>query len=118
MANFFASNLFAQEQTVLIGEPRGVLLSPASLVDTANATVAVGKAKRLIEQTLGETAAGKYTTVVVHILRWKDDGKLDKSNWFVYHDGVNSQEEFTGLRIYGQHSVALLYVHLNARATT
>src|SRR5262249_45485606 len=114
----FAVPLHAQEQTILVDGPKGIVLQPESLMDMTNAKITIANAKTLIGKTLGAGVISKKSTVIIHILRWKDDGKLDKQNWFLYRDGINSQEEFTGLRIYGLHDVSLLYVHLNAKAAT
>lgn len=111
--------LLGQEQTVLVGSPRAVLLQPELQIAAADANiVSPANARALIERTLGAASLGKDSTVMIHVLRWKDDGTLDKHKWFLYRDGTNSQEEFTGLRIYGHHKVSLLYVHLNAKAAT
>jgi hypothetical protein len=107
---------FAQEQTILINGSKGVLPTPQTYVDVNNATLkSFSAAKTLVVNTLGSTALDNNGTVIIHVLRWKDAETVDKHNWYVYHDGVNSQEEFTGLRIFGKHKISLLFVHLNVK---
>jgi len=120
LAVFAASaslSMRAQEQTFLIKGPQGVLSNPGQYVNVDAATMDPAKAAELIDATLGSgTRRAKNFYCIIHILRWSNDGKVDKHNWYLYSEKEAwIDQRFAGLRIFGSHSVALLYVHLNAR---
>lgn len=121
LAVFAASaslSMRAQEQTFLINGPQGVLSNPPQYVDVNAATMDPANAASLIDATLGSGVRRvKNFYCIIHILRWSNDGKVDKQNWYLYSEKEAwLDQRFEGLRIFGTHSVALLYVHLNARS--
>jgi hypothetical protein len=77
--------------------------------------------------------AAKNSYYLIHLLRWKDPQPaanptdptaetgfsltVDAQNWYVYHQGNWSTEDFSSRnRLYGAKTVYLLYVELNAPA--
>src|ERR1039457_6853143 len=117
IAVLLSASAFGQEQTILVNGPLGVLSLPADFVNLNDATLDLDKVPSLIDATLGPSARqAKDFYCVIHVLRWSDAGKVDKQNWYVY-SGVEtvSQDQFTGLRIFGSHDIALVYVHVNAQ---
>jgi hypothetical protein len=61
---------------------------------------------------------------IIHVLRWADPSPTDKSekrvqtvqaqNWYVYHSGKWSQENFqTAKRLFGVKRIWLFFIHLN-----
>jgi len=115
------ASLSGQEQTFNIGGPQHVLDDPARFVDINSATMTESNAQALITATLGTAAMNsKNFHCIIHILRWNDAGKVDKQSWYVYSKNESgwSDTQFQGLRIFGSHNIALLYVHLNAQGAT
>jgi hypothetical protein len=116
-----AAYLPAQEQTFSIGGPEHTLDRPEQFMDVNAASMTADKAADLIDHTLGQaTRRAPNFYCIIHLLRWNDAGKVDKQNWFVYSESENawSDTQFQGLRIFGSHRIAVLYVHLNTRGAS
>lgn len=107
----------AQEQVFNISGPSGVLSTPESFVDVNAATLPMENAEPLIDATFGAPARmAPDLYCIIHVLRWSDEGKVEADNWYLYHSGATwSDAQYSALRIYGSHNVALLFVHLNAK---
>jgi len=78
-------------------------------------------AEELLALTVGDgVTLDQSDYFIFHVLRWKDleSGKseqaIDKQNWYVFHKGKWSQEDFTTRkRLMGTKKLWMVYIHLN-----
>lgn len=85
-------------------------------VDVTNAALYKNRAADLIRQTIG--IEPRDLTFVFHIVRWSDGNEIVKQNWYVYHAGAWTDDQFSSAkRIYGCRQIWFLYIQLGARSS-
>jgi hypothetical protein len=78
----------AQDQVILINDSPSTFDNKHNYVNKGDASLSQSSAKRLLQDTLRDAGlvtdadldAGDFYCII-HILRWKEAGKVDKQNW-------------------------------------